>query len=227
LINDYLRLPQPDSDIGRKTDIIQKSKIIEDNVFDIHIKIRLPMLLAHSAVFIVLLYRRLRFGYPFRKIPLTRGKYAIVDPQDYVWLKYFKWHVAGGRDMYAVRKGVINGKKHQRLWMHREILPVPEGFVVDHINHDTLDNRRANLRPATQLQNRYNTRKRKNKSSRYKGVHWHKCTKKWRAEIKIDGKKLHLGYFHSEADAGRAYDKAARKYQGEFAELNFPDSPGR
>lgn len=108
--------------------------------------------------------------------------------------------------------------------MHQEIIEVPEGMVVDHINHDSMDNRCANLRPATFSQNMCHRRKRSGaKTSKYKGVYWKKKNRKWVARIGFQKKEIHLGYFRSEIDAARAYDRAARKYHGEFASLNFPE----
>lgn len=96
-------------------------------------------------------------------------------------------------------------------------------IFVDHINRDALDNRRANLRLATESQNCMNRRKCKGTSSQYKGVSIDRRKKLWKAAIKIDEKNSHLGYFESEIEAARAYDAAARKYHGEYAYQNFED----
>jgi len=100
-------------------------------------------------------------------------------------------------------------------------------MVVDHINHDGMDNRSANLRAATHSQNMCHRKKHSAATySKYKGVHWHKNHKKWLARITFEKKTIHLGYFRSETEAARAYDRAAMKYHGEFASLNFPESAG-
>jgi hypothetical protein len=95
----------------------------------------------------VLLYRRIRYGYAFCRIPLTQGKYAIVDPDDYRWLSKYKWYAAGRREgsYYAVRTVKTKKGSKRRLHMHRQILRVPDDMFVDHIDRNSLDNRKANL----------------------------------------------------------------------------------
>ena len=175
----------------------------------------------------VLLYRRLRYGFSFRKIPLTRGKFAIVDPEDYPRLAKYKWHLAKSPyGSYAVRWKRIKAKNtRKRIWMHREIIHVPANLLCDHINRDSLDNRKANLRPATVSQNLCNRSKTKSKTrSKYKGLEWDRIQRKWKARIQVNNKKIYLGSFTSETAAAKAYDSAAKKYHREFANLNFPCS---
>ena len=193
----------------------------------IHFSIEIPAWLDGPAVVAVLLYRRLRYGYAFRRIPLSRGEHAIVDPDDYAWLSQYNWHVSGSNgSFYAVRNtGQRRGQKRVAVKMHREILRVPDGMFVDHINHNGLDNRKANLRPATQAQNARNRRKRSTSKvhSKYKGLTWYKSQKRWAVRIMVDRKSKFIGYFDNELDAAKAYDMAAKKYHGQFAGLNFPD----
>jgi len=177
----------------------------------------------------LLLYRRLRYGYAFRKILLTKGQYAIVDPDDYYWLSEYKWFASGGcyNRFYAVcRKADPNGKRPKVISMHREVMNTPDGLECDHINGRTLDNRKANLRSATRLQNSWNLSKSSRAGySKYKGITFRKGPQKWAATICVNGRPIFLGLFKDEIQAAKAYDKAAKKYFGEFAKLNFPEQP--
>ena len=105
--------------------------------------------------------------------------------------------------------------------MHRQITSAPRGLIVDHININTLDNRKANLRFATFEQNCWNSRRGINEgTSKYRGVDWMKKAKKWRAKFKHNHKMVHLGVFDDEKEAARAYNKAVSEHRGEFAVLN-------
>ncbi len=130
----------------------------------------------------MLSYRRIHYGYPFRRIPLTQGKYAIVDPDDYKRLSKYKWYAMKGLNTFYAARCVWDGinKKRHTIKMHREIINPPYPLVVDHINRNGLDNRKANLRPATPAQNSLNKPyiKPKTSPSKYKGVTWHKSRKK-------------------------------------------------
>jgi AP2 domain len=151
-----------------------------------------------------------------KKIKLTQGKFAIVDDDDFVWLNKWKWHYDNG---YAARRSTTG----KLLYMHREILE-KHGYTnfqhTDHINHNGLDNRFSNLRPATVSQNQGNKKKQKNNTSGYKGVSWDKRRNKWQVYIKINGKQKHLGYYDDIEDAKAAYDKSAKELFGEFAFTN-------
>lgn len=104
--------------------------------------------------------------------------------------------------------------------MHRYLMGDPTGLEVDHINLDTLDNRRSNLRVATRSQNAANRRRQSNNSSGYKGVSWNKERKKWHAYICVGRKHITLGRFNSIVQAARAYNDAALTFFGEYAKLN-------
>ena len=107
--------------------------------------------------------------------------------------------------------------------MHRAILNAPKGLLVDHIDGNGLNNRKSNLRLCTFAQNAHNSRPRRNSSSRYKGVCWHKLKKKWTVSIYKGGKRTYLGYYDDEIEAALAYDRKAEELFGEFAYLNFPN----
>jgi hypothetical protein len=176
-------------------------------------------------LFPLLFFRRLRYGYPFRRIPLTQGKFAIVDPEDYPRLAKFKWHLAKSpTSSYAVRWKRLNSKNARtRIWMHRQVIKIPGHMLCDHKNHDGLDNRKANLRPATISQNLCNRPKTRAKTrSKYKGLEWDKTQRKWKARIQLNNKKIYLGSFDSEIDAAKAYDRKAIELFGRFACPNFP-----
>jgi hypothetical protein len=124
---------------------------------------------------------------PYCKIPLTQGRFAKVDPADYVWLSQFRWCVKVGLDAcYAVRTVQVRGKS-KRIFMHRQIMNTPPHLVCDHENHDGLDNRRRNLRNCNYSQNNANRRKRPHATSPYLGVSWDSRRQKWTAHIRILG----------------------------------------
>ena len=176
-------------------------------------------------VLLLLLYRRLRYGCAFRKIPLTKGKFAIVDPEDYERLAKYKWFLSESpTSSYAARwQRCREGGLRKKIWMHREVIDIPKHMLCDHINGNGLDNRAANLRTATVSQNLCNRPKTKAKTrSKYKGLEWDKAQKKWKARIQHDGRKIYLGSFSKEIDAARAYDKKAKVLFGQFAHLNLP-----
>lgn len=154
-----------------------------------------------------------------KSITLTQGKVALVDDEDFEYLNQWKWFAEkrGSGLVYAVRN-----VKQKPLHMHTQIIKTPKGMVTDHINGDGLDNRRCNLRACTHGENMRNRKVGQvNNKSGYKGAHWSKRQEKWKAEIRVNGKSIHLGYFNDLIEAAQAYDRAARKYHGKFAKLNF------
>lgn len=188
-------------------------------------------LCAHIGAAVLLFYRKKRYNCAFRKIKLTKGKYAKVSPEDFAEINKHKWQVINNISdtFYAIRSVRINGRK-KRLFMHREIMQPPpfditqggEKIVVDHKDGDGLNNTRENLRIVTAAENTYNRKKYKKRcSSKYKGVSREKDSKRWRAIINYRGIPIRLGFFDSEIEAAKAYDEAARELYREYAKLNF------
>ena len=159
-----------------------------------------------------------------KKIPLTQGKYALVDDEDFEELSKHKWQYNKSlRTGYAQRSSPWVDYDHPRhaIMMHREILGAQDGVEVDHINLNGLDNRRANLRTCPHNLNVCNSPKRRGAcSSRFKGVSWAKPMKAWRARIQFEKRAFFLGYFDREEEAALAYNLAAKECRGDFAYLN-------
>jgi len=190
-----------------------------------NLTIPLPVWLDRFFTWPVLLYRRRKFGYSYRRIYLGEGFYAIVDPADYYQLNKYHWAPRMNNNcIYAFRFVNEFGKKTKIISMHRDIMKPRKGVLVDHRNGKALDNRRSNLRFATRAQNMQNRGKIKKKtSSRYIGVYQERRTGRWVACIAHRGGKISLGTHGSEIEAAKAYDRAAKKFRGEFARLNFPE----
>ena len=189
-----------------------------------NLNIRIPEWLDKICVCPLVGYRRLKYGYSYRKIYLGENEYTIVEPADYYTFNKFNWiFLRCNKKPYAVSEFKIGRAKTKKMYLHRAIMRAPKGKLVDHKNGDGLDNRRANLRLATRSQNMMNRAKTKSKtSSRYIGVSFDKDCKRWRAAIRVHYKQRWLGSFKNEIDAAKAYDIAAIKYHKEFASLNFP-----
>jgi hypothetical protein len=155
-----------------------------------------------------------------KEIHLTKGQVALVDDEDYDALARLKWHARWDKcaqTFYAARSVHGPGRKCTTVRMHRQLLGAAPGTMVDHRNHNGLDNRRANLRLCTRAENARNRIKRLGRS-RFKGVVWN--VNAWQASITRDGKVFNLGRFAHEDEAAAAYDLAARELHGEFALAN-------
>lgn len=156
------------------------------------------------------------------RIPLHSRKYpdlyALVDEADAELVSGYRWYPKPGRGNTFYAIAFPDGRA---MYMHRLLIANAGEMMVDHVDHDGLNNRRCNLRLTTHRQNLQN-RKRKGASA-YIGVSWDRPANKWRADIGMHGKVVHLGRFATEIDAARAYDRAAIEHCGESASLNFPD----
>lgn len=154
-----------------------------------------------------------------KEIPLSQGYKALVDDGDYERLVVFRWcaQISGGH-VYAKRT-------KRSIMMHNVVFSPPSGFIVDHKNGNTLDNRRENLRLADKRTNARNSRKHKGYAgrpctSKFKGVYHDKRHRRWVAYINADGLRHSLGSFGTEKAAAEAYNRGARRLHGEFALLN-------
>lgn len=165
------------------------------------------------------------------RVPLhsrkTPGLFALVDGRDADRVLAHKWHPKPGRHtFYAHRNIRIDGRRTTQS-LH---VFVSEGIGIDHVNGDGLECTRANLRPATPSQNQHNRGpdrgSRRPKTSRFKGVSFNRCRRKWYAQICANNRRRHLGSFDDQEAAARAYDIAARRFHGEFARCNFPEKKG-
>ena len=147
----------------------------------------------------------------------THGRHAVlVDDEDAEKVLSYRWCLSkkGDACFYAVNR-------RDGIYLHRLIIRAQKGKTVDHVNGDSLDNRKCNLRECTTKENIRNRKGRnKNSTSGIKGVFWIKNAKKWRAQIKVDRVVIYLGYFTDKIKAATAYNEAAKKYHGEFASYN-------
>ena len=145
------------------------------------------------------------------EIVTARGQRYVIDLEDVEKVSGRSWCILSACLSYAVTK--VRGR---RLYLHRFLLDAPKGMEVDHIDGDPANNRRSNLRLCTRAENGRNVRRRVDNSSGLKGVCWHKRVRRWRAQIRINGKHGHLGYFETFEQAKAAYDAAAEILFGDF-----------
>jgi hypothetical protein len=163
---------------------------------------------------------------------VNKGKFeTIISKEIFEIIKGFNWNVQKSNNTNYARRGVRdkanNGEKRKIYHVHRVVWefykgPIPEGFTVDHIDGDGLNNLIENLRLATCQEQNMNRRKQSRKASGYIGVRWMEKDKIWAAQIRVSKKGIHLGSFRSAEEAAKARDEAAKIYQGRFAVLNFP-----
>ena len=166
----------------------------------------------------------------YRLIPLTQGQWAIVDIEDYDFLMQWKWYARFAKctGSYYASRSAKNGEssRGRMIHMHRVILGLSseDPRMPDHRFRNTLDNRKfigddENLRVSTKLENNRNASTRRDNTSGFKGVNFHKCTQKWASAISVNKKRIHLGLFATKELAYGAYCQAALRYHGEFARV--------
>ena len=158
-----------------------------------------------------------------KTIPLTKGYVALVDDEDFDRVNARKWYavITPWGDVYA--KSMLSKKENpstsrKSYAIHRFILGISDSNIeVDHIDGNTMNNSRNNLRIANSAENSRNRGKNKNNKSGYKGVYFHKNYGKWAALICVNYQKFNLGYFDTPEDAYEAYKIAALELHGDFA----------
>ena len=152
-----------------------------------------------------------------KEIELTQGKFALVDDDNYDYLMQWKWCVTScGNRFYAMRAVKDNGKNIY-IYLHRLIMKTPINLFVDHVDHNTLNCQKYNMRNCTRQENSQNRKAWNYGTSIYLGVSFNKERNLFRADIR----NIHLGYFSNEIDAAKTYDLKAKEIYGEFANLNF------
>ena len=155
-------------------------------------------------------------------ITTSSGYEALIDDEDWDKIKDFAWHInKRGTNLYVVSSKFKNGKR-ENYKLHRLLLSAPPGMQVDHIDGNSLNNHKSNLRLCTNQQNTCNSKKSfaGNPSSQYKGVCFYKKHKKWKSQIMFNYKQINLGLFSTELEAAIAYNNAAVRLHGEFARIN-------
>ena len=156
-----------------------------------------------------------------KTITLTQGKVALVDEEDFERANQFNWYAAKAKSgLWYARRNITVGKGKQKTQRLHQFL-MPDISQIDHKDGDGLNCQRKNLRPATSVQNQANQKKQTGRSSKFKGVNFHKVTGLWQANICKHQRQIYLGVFQTEEQAAQAYDRKAVELFGEFAKLNL------
>lgn len=160
-----------------------------------------------------------------KEINLTRGKVTFIDDEDYERINQFKWYASEmSKSFYALRNSHQINYVRKSIYMHREILQLDDdNLLVDHINHNTLDNRKLNLRVCAKAENNRNRESHVGSHSKFKGVYHYSRGKSdfhFLSIICHNYKDYYLGLFKTEIEAALAYNEKAKELFGEFANLN-------
>lgn len=162
-----------------------------------------------------------------KEIKLTQGQYAIVDDDDFERVSKYKWCAKRNDrikriEFYATHAFIIDNRV-KNVSLHQFVIGnTPNGYCIDHINGNTLDNRKENLRFVTRQQNSLNRKSHFNSSSKYRCISLFKRTGKYEVQINIKQNNTKLGYYWSEFIAANVADVASILYHKEFGTLNFP-----
>ncbi len=156
-----------------------------------------------------------------KELSLTKGKFALIDDEDYYIISFFTWYAAKDENTFYANTSVRLNNKLIILRMHRFLLNLKSGEQVDHRDGNGLNNQKANLRICTHSQNCMNMKGHKNSTSKFKGVSWNKRYNRWVAQICLNRNIIFLGYFKNEVKAAGIYDTKAKELFGNFARLNF------
>lgn len=150
------------------------------------------------------------------------GKFAMVDDEDFEYLNQWRWYLFNCKTVFYAARSTSAKKEGKKvpIIMHRLIMNCPPDMIVDHRDHDGLNNQRSNLRICTKQQNACNRVASRGVTSKFIGVSRY-SENKWQAALAPHGKPIHLGYFNSEIEAAAAYDASAKKHYGEFASQNI------
>lgn len=160
--------------------------------------------------------RPIRIDGDIAYITLTKGYEASIDATDVHLVQGRNWSAdEKGRTVYA-KATFFDGLLKRTVMLHRLVMQNPYGLEVDHIDGNGLNNRRTNLRTASDGENARNRRKPHSNTSGFKGVSWFKGRNKWRAQIKMEGRSIHLGLFDSPDLAHQAYKNASVRIHGNF-----------
>lgn len=162
-----------------------------------------------------------------KKIPLTKGKFAIVDDEDYPYLSRFDWYANKKKDIEYAITGIYMNKVTTQIPLHYFLTKRRQGYVIVHKNRNCLDNRKSNLLMVRACISHHRTKKYKMRSdnrtgirSKYKGLCWDKRNKKWQVSIMKDKKRTYVGIFKEEKKGAEAYNKKAKELYGKFAYQN-------
>ena len=160
-------------------------------------------------------YGTYKFYDDYAECVLPTGESFIIDSEDYCLVSKYRW--VSNRSGYFLAS---TGERNSHVFLHRMVIEPPDDMFVDHIDGNKSNCRKSNLRICSQTDNNRNVGVKSNNRCGYKGVYWASDRGKWRTEITVDRKHIHIGSFETAEEAARAYDKCALFYFGEYAKTN-------